>query len=284
MAENVIIANRYELIRELGEGGIGSVHEAFDRTRQRRVAVKLLGSDLPNNVEFCRRFELEAKALAAVKHPNVIEVLEAGADAETGMPFMVMEFVEGTQLDHLIAAAGGVPLALKLSYSRQLCDALQALHDGGMVHRNVKPANVLVRSDQSIKLLDSGIARIMGAEAVTKSNIAIGTLFYMSPEQVKGEPVDGRSDIFSTGIVLYQLMTGKVPWTRDTEWKVFSEIIGKPFPPLSTHLLEYPKELDGILERALAKDREQRYQNAREMSSALAAVENTCALRSAQPA
>jgi serine/threonine-protein kinase len=267
------IDNRYEILAELGRGGMGVVYKAMDTELDRLVAIKVMTSHVAGNPEFRARFDAEAKTAAKMQHPNIAVVYARGQHA--GAPYIAMEFVEGTPLDKLIGSGAKLTLLQKLDCIIQVCNALHYAHtEWKVIHRDVKPANVMVLKDgQRIKLLDFGIARAATSTA-TKSGTAIGTTLYMSPQQVRGEKnLDWRSDIFSTGVMLYEVVTGRVPWSGDSDYEIATKIVGEPYPPLTAYMQQYPAGLDRVLARALAKDVLSRYQGDDEMASELAEVQ-----------
>ncbi|HZU22096.1 MAG TPA: protein kinase, partial [Terriglobales bacterium] len=267
------IDNRYEVLAELGRGGMGVVYKAMDTELERLVAIKVMTSHVADNPEYVSRFDAEARTAAKMQHQNIAVVYARGRHA--GAPYIAMEFVEGTPLDKLINLGAQFSLLLKIDYIIQVCNALHYAHtEWKVVHRDVKPANIMVMKDgHRVKLLDFGIARA-GLSTATKSGTAIGTTFYMSPQQIRGEKgLDGRSDVFSTGVVLYELITGNVPWTGESDFQVLAKIVNEPFPPLANYLQSYPPGLDRILGRALAKDLTSRYQTAEEMAVELAELQ-----------
>ncbi len=267
------IDNRYEILAELGRGGMGVVYKAMDTELDRLVAIKVMTSHVAGNPEFRARFDAEAKTAAKMQHANIAVVYARGQHA--GAPYIAMEFVEGTPLDKLIGSGAKLTLLQKLDCIIQVCNALHYAHtEWKVIHRDVKPANVMVLKDgQRIKLLDFGIARAATSTA-TKSGTAIGTTLYMSPQQIRGEKnLDWRSDIFSTGVMLYEVVTGKVPWSGDSDYEIATKIVAEPYPPLTSHMQQYPAGLDRVLARALAKDVLSRYQGADEMASELAEVQ-----------
>ncbi len=275
MASDVglVIDNRYEVLRELGRGGMGVVYKATDTKMDRVVAIKVMIGNVAGREEYRERFLREAKSVAKLQHPNIVVVHDYGE--HSGAPYMAMEYVEGTPLDKLIAAGVELSLVIKLDYVIQVCHALGYAHQFGIVHRDVKPANIMVlEGGQRVKLVDFGIARAGGASNLSKSGLLMGTIFYMSPQQMRGQrELDGRADIFSVGVVLYELFAGAVPWTGDSDYDVMQKIISAPFPPLSRYLRHYPPALDGILERALAKEVTERYQRAEDMAVELAELQ-----------
>ena len=267
------IDNRYEVLGELGRGGMGVVYKASDRKMDRIVAIKVLTTHVVGREEYHERFLREAKSVAKLQHPNIVVVYDYGEHA--GQPYMAMEYVEGTPLDKLIASGAPLSLIIKLDYIIQVCHALNYAHQFGIVHRDVKPGNIMVlEGGQRVKLLDFGIARAGAASNLSKSGLAMGTIYYMSPQQTRGQKdLDGRADIFSLGAVLYELLTGTVPWVGESDYEVMTKIVSEPFPPLATHLQQYPTQLDTILERALAKEVSDRYQKAEDMAGELAEVQ-----------
>ena len=267
------IDNRYEVLGELGRGGMGVVYKANDLKMDRIVAIKLMTAHVAGKGEYRERFLREARSVAKMQHPNIVVVYDYGEYG--GAPYMAMEYVEGTPLDRIIASGMNLSLIVKLDYVIQVCHALHYAHQFGIIHRDVKPANVvLLEGGQRVKLLDFGIARAGGASSLSKSGMAMGTTYYMSPQQTKGQKdLDGRADIFSIGVVLYELLAGTVPWTGESDYEVMTKIINDPFPPLSDYLRDYPPALDVVLERALAKETDARYANADQMAAELAELQ-----------
>jgi tetratricopeptide (TPR) repeat protein/predicted Ser/Thr protein kinase len=267
------IDNRYEVLGELGRGGMGVVYKAADLKMDRVVAIKVLTAHVVGKEEYRERFLREARSVAKLQHPNIVVVHDYGDHA--GSPYMAMEYVEGTPLDKLIASGVNLSLIVKLDYIIQVAHALNYAHQFGIIHRDVKPGNIMVlEGGQRVKLLDFGIARAGGASMLSKSGLAMGTIYYMSPQQTKGQKdLDGRADIFSLGVVLYELLAGRLPWTGDSDYEVMSKIISEPFPPLSHYLQNYPPEFDQVLERALSKEVNGRYQKAEELAVELAELQ-----------
>jgi serine/threonine protein kinase len=261
---------------------MGEVYLAQDTVLGRKVALKLLPQYFTKDPERLRRFEQEARTASALNHPNIVTIHEIGHDGS--LHFIAQEFVEGvTVTKHL----GGKPLALDeaLKVSMQVASALAAAHAKGIVHRDIKPENIMVQEDSHpghqnhVKVLDFGIAKLadapglgMKAEATTRLLVrteegrAIGTPAYMSPEQARGESVDARTDIWSLGVVLYEMLTGKQPFVAESSQEVIASILRDDLPPLPAHS---PEELKWVLKKALRKDREERYQTARELFSDL---------------
>src|SRR5277367_2237955 len=237
---------------------MGVVYRAEDKRIGRLVAIKTLTEGYSGQPEMLERFYREAQA-GILQHPNIVIVYDLGD--EDGIPFIVMEFVEGDPLDKLITSGRKIPLIDKLSIIEQVCAALGYAHQRGVVHRDIKPANVIVQPDGHAKIVDFGIARVQSAGVeggLTRTGNVIGTIHYIAPERLKGQPFDGRSDIFATGVMLYLLLTGELPF-KGEDMTVLQKLVNEPHPPLATYLQGYPPQLDAIVEKALTKDPEQRY-------------------------
>lgn len=267
------IDNRYEVLGELGRGGMGIVYKANDLKMDRLVAIKVMTSHAPGRDEYQERFLREARSIAKMQHPNIVVVHDYGHHA--GAPYMVMEYVEGIALDKVIASRVALAILTKVDYVVQVCHALHYAHQLKIVHRDVKPGNIMVlEGGRRVKLLDFGIARAAGVSTLSKSGLAMGTSCYMSPEQTKGQKdLDGRADIFSAGVVLYELLTGKPPWTGESDFEIMTKIVNDPYPLLSASVRSYPAGLDRVFERALAKEANSRYQTAEKMAQELSELE-----------
>lgn len=257
---------KYEVLRVIGRGGMGVVYEALDPKLGRHVAIKMILGATPG---LLARFDREARSTGSLQHQNIVTIYEFG-DQE-GSPYLVMEYLEGISLDAAIASGRSLSLTNKLSICIDICNGLNYAHDRGIIHRDIKPANVMLLEDGNVKIVDFGIARI-GDTGISRTEI-IGSLHYMSPEQFQSQPLDRRTDIFSAGVVLYQLLTGVLPFeTTGGEAAVMYRIIHEDPPPLATHLQHYPSELDEIISKVLAKNRDLRYASARDLAFDLLAV------------
>jgi serine/threonine-protein kinase len=264
MASNVPAKiGKYDVIDVIGRGGMGVVYKAVDPHLDRQVAIKMMTSGFVDNPDLLKRFFREAQSLGSLQHPNIVTVYDLGDFG--GNPYMVMEFMEGEGLDSVLAGRRQLSLLEKTNIIIKVCNGLSYAHGRGIVHRDIKPANIMVSKDGGVKLFDFGIAHI-GDHSVTKTGQIVGTLSYMSPEQVNGKPVDARTDLFSTGVVLYQLFTNHLPFEGESTATTLLKIIYDPPPPLKNFLSSYPHELEAILQRALAKDREERYHSADEFA------------------
>jgi eukaryotic-like serine/threonine-protein kinase len=264
-----IFAGRYRLERKLGSGGMADVWLAEDQELGRKVAIKMLHERYANDVQFVERFRREATHAAGLSHPNVVSIFDRG-EAE-GSYFIVMEYVEGRTLKELIVTRGPCPVPVAVSYTRQVLAALRYAHRNGIVHRDIKPHNVLVDHEGRVKVADFGIARA-GSSQMTEAGSIIGTAQYLSPEQARGAPVDESSDLYSTGIVLYELLTGKVPFTGETPVEIAMKHLSQVPEAPSKIRPEIPRDLDLVVLRALAKEPAERYRTAKEMDRDLELV------------
>ena len=271
----------YRIEAKLGEGGMGVVYRAFDTHLDRPVAIKILRADATTSPERQRRFVQEAKAASALNHPNIIHIYDISSSGDTD--FIAMEFVAGKTLHQLIGK-NDLPLRDTLKYSIQIADALARAHSAGIVHRDLKPANIIIDEDGRVKLLDFGLAKLtektvdseadtatMTAEAapLTEEGSIVGTVAYMSPEQAEGRKVDARSDIFSFGSVLYEMVTGRRPFEGATKMSTISAILQKEPPPPGGLAPNLPAELEKIILRCLRKDRDRRTQHIDDVKLAL---------------
>ena len=245
---------------------MGAVYEGHDPALDRIVAIKTLTADVIADTDSRSRFEREAKAAAKLQHPNIVTIYELGNFGGNEKPYIVMEYLEGTDVSTLIGKKG-MPIAEALDITVQLCRALDFAHQNGVVHRDVKPANLRYLDNGQIKIMDFGIARMEGGQQITKSGVMIGTLHYMSPEQIRGEPhLDGRTDIFSTGCILYELLTGERPFSGESPTSILYNIVHQTPTPIIEKNTELPQEIQDVLDRAMAKNRDDRFKVAGEMA------------------
>jgi eukaryotic-like serine/threonine-protein kinase len=262
-----VFDGRYLVVRKLGTGGMANVYLAEDQELGRSVAIKMPDDRHSQDEQFVERFRREAKNAAGLSHPNIVSIYDRG-EAE-GTYYIAMEYLEGRTLKELLVARGPTPLAVAIDYSRQILAALGFAHRHGIVHRDIKPHNVVVAPDGRLKVTDFGIARA-GASQMTETGSIIGTAQYLSPEQAKGAPVTPASDLYSVGIALYEMLTGSVPFTGDTPLEIAMKHLSATPEPPSERRREVPHELDSIVLRALAKDPADRYQSAEAMDADLA--------------
>ncbi len=275
-----LIAGRYELGRLLGSGGMSDVYLATDTKLGRRVAVKLLRSSLAAEPVFRTRFRQEAQAAARMAHPTIVRVFDAGEEisvgpdgTETIVPFIVMEHIEGRLLKDIVAE-GPLPLAEAVRVTEGILTALEYSHRAGVVHRDIKPGNVMVTASGQVKVMDFGIARALSDSAATvaQTSTILGTAQYFSPEQARGETVDARTDLYAAGVVLFELLTGRPPFQGESAVAVaYQHVSEQPVAP-SSHLPQLTAAVDAVVLRALAKDRFARFQTASEFHAALRAA------------
>jgi serine/threonine protein kinase/beta-lactam-binding protein with PASTA domain len=260
---------RYKIVRKLGAGGMANVYLAEDQELGRRVAIKILNDRHANDDQFVERFRREAKNAAALSHPNIVSIYDRG-EAE-GTYYIAMEYLDGRSLKELIVTRGPAPVPVAVDYARQILSALRFAHRHGIVHRDIKPHNVLVDGEGRVKVTDFGIARA-GASQMTEVGSIVGTAQYLSPEQARGTNVDQRSDLYSLGVVLYELLTGSAPFGGDTPVEIAMKHLSQMPEPPSVKRPNLPHDLDLLVMRALAKDPDERYQSAEEMDADLERV------------
>ena len=274
----------YEVSSLLGTGGMGEVYRAHDPKLKREVAIKVLPQQTAADPDRRARFEREAQSIAALNHPNIVTIYSV--EEADGVLFLTMELVDGEPLDGLIATKGGLPLARLLALAIPLADAVSAAHQKGVTHRDLKPANVMVTADGRVKVLDFGLAKLKEPSAIeagvsvlptrvlTGEGRIVGTVAYMSPEQAEGKPVDHRSDIFSLGVMLYELATGERPFTGDTPVSTMTSILRDTPRSISELNQALPRDLALIVRRCLAKNPEQRTQSAKDLRNQLADLQH----------
>ena len=264
----------YKILSLLGKGGMGEVFLAEDTRLNRKVALKLLLPEVAQDADKLKRFVLEARAASALSHPNAAHIYEIGESG--GRHFLAMEYIEGETLEKKLAGET-MPLATILSIGAQVADALDAAHARGIAHRDIKPANLMIDARGHVKVLDFGLAKILPAageapansqaatQFLTSGGVVLGTVSYMSPEQALGRDVDARTDLFSLGVVLYQMASGKLPFTGSSAQETLARILQSPPDALARLNYELPEEFERIVKKCLEKDRDRRYQSAREL-------------------
>ncbi|PKM81727.1 MAG: protein kinase [Firmicutes bacterium HGW-Firmicutes-14] len=259
-----ILGGRYEIVSQLGGGGMAIVFKARDTLLNRRVTVKVLRSEYTSDEEFVTRFRREAQAVAKLSHSNIVSVYDVGQQNDTH--YIVMEYIEGRNLKQIINEQGKLPVKKAMDIARQICDGVQDAHDNGIVHRDIKPHNILVTDNGRVKVTDFGIAQIMSSVTMTNSETIVGSVHYFSPEQARGGTTGAKSDIYSVGVVLYEMVTGRVPFEGETPIAVaLKHINSEPVPPGKFNPNISP-ELERIILRAMQKDVTRRYMNAGDMA------------------
>jgi serine/threonine-protein kinase len=272
---------RYQIVEELGKGAMGVVYKAYDPKINRRIALKVLREDRVTNDALVKRFLKEAMAIGQLSHPNIVMVYDVGNDH--GTVFIVEEFIEGIPFDKILKQK---KLEIKdiVRYGTQMAEALNYAHNKGIIHRDIKPSNIIISIDDQVKITDFGIAHIENPNApeLTQAGEILGTPFYISPEQLRGQPIDGRSDIFSLGVILYEMFTGKRPFTGKSLLSVFHEIAEKTpeFPKRQEEIISESQKdkitnnLSAIILKTLEKNPENRFSTGKELSEALKSIEN----------
>ncbi len=259
-----LLGNRYEIISQLGGGGMALVYKAADNLLHRLVTVKMLRPEYTSDEEFVARFRKEAQAVAKLSHPNIVSVYDVGQEGETH--YIVMEYVEGRNLKQIIKEQVKLPVTQAADIARQICEGLQHAHENGIIHRDIKPHNILVTDAGRVKVTDFGIAQMMSSVTVTNSETIVGSVHYFSPEQAKGGTMGAKSDIYSVGVVLYEMVTGRVPFEGETPIAVaLKHIKDEPVPPGRLNPQVSP-ELERIILRAMEKDATMRYRTAGDMA------------------
>jgi serine/threonine-protein kinase len=267
--EERIFNNRYRLDRKLGEGGMATVYCGTDTLLRRRVAIKVLREQYAADEEFVRRFYQEAESAAKLSHPNIVNTYDVGREGDTY--FIVMELVDGPSLAEIIAADGRLPEPVAIDYAAQIASGLAYAHRQGLLHRDIKPANVLVTKDDVVKLSDFGIARAVSQQtmALTKPGLVMGSVYYISPEQAQEHEVHETADLYSLGVVLYQMLTGKLPYTGESPVTVALKHIGDPVPTIDTKATGISPALAAIVNRLMQKNPRNRFSSASELATAL---------------
>ena len=279
--ERTVLNDRYELEQRIGRGGMADVFLARDLLLDRPVAIKVLFPEFAIDPNFVERFRREAQSAAGLNHPNIVAIFDSGEDDSTDpttgvavhVPYIVMEVVDGRTLREHLTATGPMPAA---EAGRIVSDVLAALdysHSKGIVHRDIKPANVMLGRGGAIKVMDFGIARALAdsAATMTQTQSVVGTAQYFSPEQAQGKPVDARSDLYSTGCMLFELLTGRTPFVGETAVAIAYQHVGEPATPPSSIRSAVPAAYDAITLHAMVKDRDARYQTALEFRDDLLA-------------
>src|ERR671921_2723299 len=272
-----ILNGRYRLEARIGTGGMSSVYRAIDETLERRVAIKLMNREIADHPDQLERFRREARAVAQLSHPHIVGVIDAGEDE--GRPYIVFEYVEGETRKERIRRMGRLPMDEAIAYASEIARALGCAHSRSIVHRDVKPQNVLLDAEGSAKVTDFGIARTLEEEGLTADGRVLGTTDYVSPEQALGHDVDGQSDIYSLGVVLYEMLTGEVPFHGENQVSVAMKHVREDLPDIQRMRPEVSATTAAVLDRMTDKDLGQRYAD---VPSLIADLEDALAIEAAR--
>lgn len=263
LSSGQVINGRYEIIKLIGEGGMANVYLAYDPILKRNVAVKILRGDLSNDEKFVKRFKREAISASSLAHPNIVEIYDVGE--ENGNYFIVMEYVDGVTLKTLIKKRGKMILAEALDITKQVASGLECAHASCIIHRDIKPQNIMVLDDGLVKITDFGIAVASNSESLTQTNSVMGSVHYLPPEQANGTGSTVRSDIYSLGIMMFEMLTGKVPFKGETAVEIAIKQLKEPLPSISMYRDDIPQSVENIILKACAKNPENRYENVSQM-------------------
>ncbi len=257
------ISDRYQIIKSIGEGGMANVYLAYDTILDRNVAVKILRGDLSNDEKFVRRFQREALSASSLAHPNIVEVYDVGED--NGEYYIVMEYIEGKHLKNLLKKRGKLTLSETVDIMLQITDGMSVAHDSYIIHRDIKPQNIMILENGLVKITDFGIAMAINATQLTQTNSVMGSVHYLPPEQASGQGSTLQSDIYSMGIVMYELLTGELPFRGDNAVEIALKHLKEPIVDIREKLPNVPNSIANIIKKATAKNPKNRYNDAREM-------------------
>ena len=261
------INDRYQIIKSIGEGGMANVYLAYDTILDRNVAVKVLRGDLATDEKFVRRFQREALSASSLSHPNIVEVYDVGED--NGQYYIVMEYIEGCQLKQLLKKRGRLTLSEVIDIMLQITDGLSVAHDAYIIHRDIKPQNIMILDSGLVKITDFGIAMAMNSTQLTQTNSVMGSVHYLPPEQANGKGSTLQSDIYSMGILMYELLTGELPYKGDNAVEIALKHLKEKIPSVREKLPEIPQSVENIIIKATAKNPKNRYADARSMNEDL---------------
>jgi serine/threonine protein kinase len=262
-----LLLNRYELLEKIGEGGMGVVYKAKCHLLNRFVTVKILKAELSNDEDFLARFKREATSVAKLSHQNIVNVYDVGS--ENQINFIVMEYIDGKTLKQIIKENVRLSYCNTIEIALQIARALDCAHKNKIIHRDIKPDNILITEDNTVKVTDFGIAKAADTETITSSNKVTGSAHYFSPEQAKGSLVDCRTDIYSLGIVMYEMITGRVPFNADSTITLAMKHIQEPVIPPKEIIADLPENINKVILKAVEKEPFRRYQTAKEMAEVL---------------
>src|SRR5690349_9655630 len=267
-----ILNNRYELEQKIGEGGMARVYRGRDLRLNRRIAVKVLHSHYASDPGFLQRFHHEAQAAANLRHPNIVDVYDVGLDGD--IHYIVMEYVEGSDLKALLARSGALPVEQAVAIAEAVANGLSAAHRVGLVHRDIKPQNIIVGPGGQVKITDFGIAKSALSTAMTETGVTFGTADYISPEQARGQPANPRSDIYSLGVTLFEMLAGRLPFVGDSAISVAMQHVSEEPPPPRMFNPRIPPQLELLVLRTLSKDPDERPATAQEFARLLGGWRN----------
>ena len=263
IAKGQKISDRYQIIKSIGEGGMANVYLAYDTILERNVAVKVLRGDLANDEKFVRRFQREALQASSLSHPNIVEVYDVGED--NGEYYIGMEYVEGKHLKNLLKKRGKLTIPEVVDIMLQVTSGLSIAHDSYIIHRDIKPQNIMILDNGLVKLTDFGIALAMNSTQLTQTNSVMGSVHYLPPEQASGKGATLQSDIYSLGILMYELLTGKLPFRGENAVEIALKHLKETMPSIRKEIPDIPQSIENIILRATAKNPKNRYADAREM-------------------
>ena len=261
------INDRYEIIKSIGEGGMANVYLAYDTILDRNVAIKVLRGDLANDEKFVRRFQREALSASSLSHPNIVAMYDVGED--DGLYYIVMEYVEGKTLKQLLKKRGSLTLSEAIDIMLQLTDGMAHAHDSYIVHRDLKPQNIMIQDDGQIKITDFGIAMALNSTQLTQTNSVMGSVHYLPPEQAAGKGTTIKSDIYSMGIIFYELLTGELPFKGDSAVEIALKQMKEPLPDVHKLNNDIPQSIENIILKSTAKNPKNRYDDAKSMHNDL---------------
>jgi len=264
------INDRYQIIKSIGEGGMANVYLAYDTILDRDVAVKILRGDLSNDEKFVRRFQREALNASSLSHPNIVEVYDVGED--NGQYFIVMEYIEGKNLKDLLKKRGKLTVTEVVDIMSQISDGLSIAHDSYIIHRDIKPQNIMILENGMVKITDFGIAMAMNATQLTQTNSVMGSVHYLPPEQASGKGSTLKSDIYSMGILMYELLTGSLPYRGENAVEIALKHLKEPLPSIREELEDIPQSVENVILKSASKNPKNRYNDAREMYEDLKTV------------
>ena len=273
------INDRYEILKTIGEGGMANVYLAYDTILERNVAVKILRGDLANDEKFVRRFQREALSASSLSHPNIVEVYDVGED--NGVYYIVMEYIDGKHLKQLLKRRGKLTLNEVIDIMLQITDGMACAHDSYIIHRDIKPQNIMILDSGIVKITDFGIAMALNSTQLTQTNSVMGSVHYLPPEQASGKGSTIQSDIYSMGILMYELLSGKLPYRGDNAVEIALKHLKEELPSIRTECPDLPQAVENVILKACAKNPKNRYPDARSMHEDLKTC--TSSLRENEP-